>query len=167
MLFPLFGTLAWQRLIQAQQSRALIQTCFCEIRILQSDISFKNLSVKGFYKRSKHFPSVDRFNNSQNFFSYLIRKLMCTLYMKKIRTLKSVADNFYQSKSLQSTKLAVKARNQYGMGRVNKEIWDKISFRLGIEPTGNIVYKTVMPLQTFSFGHFRTHWHDLKLYFNG
>lgn len=77
----------------------------CEIRILQSDISFKNLSVKGFYKRSKHFPSVDRFNNSQNFFSYLIRKLMCTLYMKKIRTLKSVADNFYKSKSLQSTKI--------------------------------------------------------------
>ena len=30
---------------------------------------------------------------------------MCTLYMKKIRTLKSVADNFYKSKSLQSTKI--------------------------------------------------------------
>lgn len=105
MLFLVCGTLAWQRLIQAQQSRALIQTYFCEIRILQSDISFKNLSVKGFYKRSKHFPSVDRFNNSQNFFSYLIRKLMCTLYIKKIRTLKSVADNFYKSKSLQSTKI--------------------------------------------------------------
>ena len=43
----------------------------------------------------------------------------------------------------------------------------QIIFRLEIEPTGDIVYKTVMPLQTLSFGHFRTHWNDLKLYFNG